>query len=150
MLYFRSSVQKLGLDTSPLKFSISEKLHEDTRALCSETLNSHRHFVSILAPLLLWSCDFQLVKFFAFLQSAFVDGLMNAGEWLSCSPDLNPCHFRCESCWRINITAIILPLQTARQPAPDMHSYNYYCLVKENFFRDKWNISLKRWSVGTA
>ena len=44
MLYFRSSAQELVLDTSPLIFSTSEKLHEDTRALCSETINSHLYF----------------------------------------------------------------------------------------------------------
>jgi hypothetical protein len=113
MLYFRSSVQALVLDTSPLKFSISEKLHVNTRALCSETVNSRRYFVSILAPLLLRSCDFQLVKFFAFLQSAFVNGLMNAGRYPSCSRDLNPCHLRCELCWRINISSIVLPWRRA-------------------------------------
>jgi hypothetical protein len=55
ILYFRYSVQELGvvLDTSVLKFSISEKLHLDTRALCSETINSCRYFVSISTPLLL-------------------------------------------------------------------------------------------------
>lgn len=68
-------------------------------------------FLSILTLLLLWLWDFQLVKFFAFLQSVFVDGLMNAGQWPSCSQDLSPCHFRCEAFWGINITAIILPLE---------------------------------------